>query len=82
LHIGLNKPQYNLMSNDVEGAYPNCVKFQTKRIGHDPLNPHYNLPKVEKRPITPPNFIRDAMSIIDIEGARPRKSKVIEIITR
>lgn len=70
------------MSNDVEGAWPKCVKFSSKRIGGDPLNPVYNLAKVEIRPITPPHFIRDAMSIIDIDGARPRKSKVIEIITR
>lgn len=43
LHIGLNKPQYNLES--VDG--PNCVKFTTTRLGGDPLNPSYKLSKVE-----------------------------------
>ena len=82
LHIGLNKPEYNLLSNDVEGAQPQCVKFTTNRCGHNPLNPTYKMAQVEKREITPPRFVRDHMEIDDIEGARPKKSKLVDIKTR
>lgn len=71
-----------MQAKDIEGASPNCVKFKTKRSGLDPLNPRYNLPQVEFRPITPPKYIRDAMEINDIEGARPRKHKIIQYETR
>ena len=80
-HIGLNKPEYNLMTQDVHGAAPNCVKFKTKRIGHDPLNPNYQLSHVEKRPVTPPKFIKDSMAI-DYEGAGPKKDLWAHIKTR
>lgn len=33
LHIGLQKPENNLKTNDIFGAHPQCVKFETKRIG-------------------------------------------------
>ena len=39
----------------------------------NPLNPQYELARVETRPITPPKFIRDQMSIDDIEGARSKQ---------
>lgn len=78
MHIGLNKPETNLNSKDVDGASPNCVKFKSIRNSGSPLNPQYNLSKVEQRPITPPKFIRDHMDVNDIEGARPTKVKVIE----
>jgi len=58
------------------------VKFTTTRTGGDPLNPTYKLSVVEKRPITPPRFIRDQMEIDDIDGARPRKDKLANIETR
>jgi len=51
------------------------VKFTTTRIGGDPLNPQYKVPVVEKRPVTPPRFVRDHMEIDDIDGARPKKVK-------
>ncbi|CDW78556.1 UNKNOWN [Stylonychia lemnae] len=78
LHIGLNKPQYNLEAVD----QPNCVKFSTTRIGGDPLNPKYKVPEVEQRPFTPPRYVRDHMEIDDIEGARPKKVKQNDIKTR
>jgi hypothetical protein len=78
LHIGLNKPEYNLQPVDK----PNCVKFTTTRTGGDPLNPTYKLPVVEQRPITPPRFLRDHMEIDDIDGARPKKDKLADVKTR
>ena len=73
LHIQLNKPEYNLTNGDIEGSAPKCVQFTTNRFGHNPLNPVYNLAKVETRPITPPKFIRNQMDISDIAGAHPKK---------
>ena len=48
------------------------MKFQSTRQGNDPLNPNYNLSKVEVRQATPPKFIRDAMGIDDIERSKPK----------
>lgn len=84
MHIGLNKPQANLNTRDIDGAHPKCVQFTTKRLASNPLNPSYKLPEVETRPITPPKFIRDQMAIDDIEGARSKydwhnKAKTKEI---
>ena len=78
LHIGLNKPEYNLSNGDIEGSQPNCVKFRSSRGMNDPLNPKYNLPQVEMRPITPPKFIRDNISHDDIDGSRPKKTTYYE----
>jgi len=71
LHIGLQKPEFNLQAVDK----PNCVKFSTTRLGGDPLNPKYKVSEVEQRPFTPPRYMRDHMEIDDIEGARPKKVK-------
>jgi len=46
------------------------------RSGTNPLNPQYKIPEVEKRPFTPPRYLRDQMEIDDIDGARPKKSKL------
>lgn len=59
---------------DIENARPDCVKFKTKRM-HDPMNPTYQLPQVEIRPVTPPRFIRDNLTNDDIEGAKPKAPK-------
>lgn len=59
---------------DIHGTQPNCVKFQTKRGGGNPLNPEYNLQSVEVRPITPPKFVRDNINNGDIEGSKPKKA--------
>ena len=72
LHIGLNKPEYNLSNNDIGGSKPQCVQFKSVR-NCDPLNPTYNLSKVEVRPVTPPKFVRDSISNDDIEGAKPKR---------
>jgi hypothetical protein len=42
---------------------------------HDPMNPTYQLPQVEIRPVTPPRFIRDNLTNEDIEGAKPKQPK-------
>lgn len=78
----MNKPEYNLTNSDIGGAQPNCVKFTTNRKGHNPLNPTYKVSEVEKRPYTPPRYMRDGMDIEDIEGARPKQVKQDKIKTR
>ena len=72
LHIGLIKDETNLRTQDLPGAQPQIVKFQSKRQGNDPLNPTYRIPDVEVRAATPPKFIRDAMAIDDIDKSRPK----------
>jgi len=37
----------------------------------NPLEPQYQLPTAQERPATPPRFVRDAMGVSDIDGARP-----------
>ncbi len=58
------------------------MKFQSKRQANDPLNPTYNLSKVEVRPATPPKFIRDAMAIDDIDKTRPKVDQMAGRPTR
>ena len=82
LHIGLYKDETNLKTGDIHGAAPQIVKFQSKRQGCDPLNPSYNLSKVEVRPATPPKFIRDAMQIDDIDKSRPKADAMAGRATR
>lgn len=47
----------------------------------DPLNPTYQVSKVELRPITPPYFIRDNIQHDDIEGSKPKKPQHFETRT-
>lgn len=82
MHVGLHKPENNLKTNDILGARPQCVKFTTNRIGTNPLNPTYTLQKVEFVAPEPTRFIRDQLSIDDIEGAKPAKKKQLDIKTR
>jgi hypothetical protein len=67
----LNRPEYNLATSDIPGTQPNIVEFKTTRVGHNPLNPVYKLPRVETKPWTPPRFLRDSMPNDDIEGSKP-----------
>jgi hypothetical protein len=39
----------------------------------NPLNPHYNVPPVVEEVFESPKFVRDAMDVSDIEGARVRR---------
>lgn len=71
LHQPLDKAYYNLRNDDIQGSKPKCQKFTTTRESTNPLNPEYKLPQVEVRVSTPPKFIRDNISINDIDGAKP-----------
>ena len=72
LHYPLNKPEYNLTNKDIEKSSPQMKHLKTTRCTN-PLEPKYTLPKVEEYPPSIPKFIRDAIDIKDIQGARPQK---------
>ena len=72
LHYPLNKPEYNLTNKDIEKSSPQMKHLKTNRCTN-PLEPKYTLPKVEEYPPSVPKFIRDAIDIKDISGARPQK---------
>ena len=72
LHYPLNKPEFNLTNKDIEKSSPQMNHLKTKRC-INPLEPKYNLPKVEEYPPEVPKFIRDSIDIKDISGARPQK---------
>ena len=72
LHLKLNKPEYNLSNSDIEFSNPQCVKSKIKR--HlNPLEPKYQLPKANPYPPYEPKFLKDSITVDDIEGAKPRK---------
>ena len=75
LHVGLNKPEYNLTNKDIAGTKTHVVKFTTKREPSNPLNPVYKLPSFTYVAPPVPRFIRDGMTIDDIEGTRPLQKK-------
>ena len=69
------------MSNsDIEGTKTVINKFITKREPSNPLQPVYKLPSFTYVPPDPPKFIRDAMTINDIDGTSPFVKK--ELATR
>ena len=72
LHYPLNKPEFNLTNKDIEKSSPQTKHLKTNRCTN-PLEPKYTLPKVEEYPPEQPKFIRDAIDIKDISGARPQK---------
>ena len=72
LHYPLNKPEYNLTNKDIEKSSPQINHLKTNRF-INPLEPKYNLPKVEEYSPEIPKFIRDSIDIKDISGARPQK---------
>ena len=72
LHYPLNRPEFNLTNKDIEKSSPQMKHLETKRCTN-PLEPKYSLPKVEEYPPSQPKFIRDAIDIKDIQGARPQK---------
>ena len=51
-------------------------------MGNDPLNPTYKLSEVEHRPATPPRFIRDQMTVDDIDRAKPKENAQNKLKTR
>lgn len=72
LHFKLNKPSYNLSNADIEKSSSNMGHLNTARCTN-PLEPKYNLPRVEELPFDEPKFIRDNIDIKDIDGAIPKK---------
>jgi len=78
LHVSLNKPEFNLTNRDIQGTWPKWNKFDTTREPANPLEPTYKLQKVKYIKPDPPRFLRDAMQIDDVEGARPKKVKQLE----
>lgn len=82
LHIGLNKPENSMKTDDIEFAKPQCVKFKSTRLGQNPLNPSYNLQSVTYLEPEPTKFIRDQQHIDDIEGTRAVKRKQLNVSTR
>ena len=72
LHQPLNKPYYNLRSDDIAGTKPAIAKFKTKREASNPLNPVYRLPSFEPLEPVIPKFIRDSINVDDIPGTRPK----------
>lgn len=72
LHKGLNKPQYNLSTEGIEYAKPNCVQFQGNRHTN-PLMPQYKLPSCPPAEPYVPRFIRNNFYIKDIEGTSSKK---------
>ena len=79
LHVQLKKPNYNLSNSDIELSQPTCVKTKIKR--HlNPLEPKYLLPKCPEYPPYQPKFIRDSISIKDIEGTNPRKKMSYKLL--
>lgn len=66
-----DRPFYSLKTDDIDGAKPKSTDFHSLRHV-DPLDPHYDLPKFEERPPTPPRFLRDSVGVGDIEGAAPK----------
>jgi hypothetical protein len=73
LHVALSKPEYNLTNKDIEGSYPQCVKFKTTRQPFNPLEPKYQISKMDELESPVPKFIRDTIQVTDIDGAKPRK---------
>eukprot|EP00698_Gefionella_okellyi_P021889 TRINITY_DN7175_c0_g1_i1.p1 TRINITY_DN7175_c0_g1~~TRINITY_DN7175_c0_g1_i1.p1 ORF type:complete len:498 (-),score=96.61 TRINITY_DN7175_c0_g1_i1:86-1579(-) len=68
----VNKPNDRGVNNrDIDRSWPVEQTFHSKRC-IDPLNPQYQLPKVEERPLTPPPPGRDHINTHDIEGSKPR----------
>lgn len=64
-------PNFLGRNDDIDGSRPKPYTFRTSRCTN-PNDPEYKLPTYTVRPITPPRFMRDAMSNDDIEGSKPR----------
>ena len=65
-----NKPDRTLCVDDIEGARARRAEFHTERVVN-PLEPKYKLPSCEILPPPIPNFIRDHISVDDIQGTKP-----------
>lgn len=77
LHVPLNKPEFNLVNNDIIGSRPNWNKFVSTRVPSNPLEPKYKLASFTYVPPEPPKFVKDPLNIDDIEGSKAIKAKEI-----
>jgi hypothetical protein len=69
LHQPIERPFDSLTTHDIYKAVPSKGEFNTKRIGHNPLEPHYQLPHFSAKPPTPPLFLRDSIDITVISNS-------------
>jgi len=65
-----NKPCRNLDVSDIEGARPRPKRSIGVRLTN-PLEPEYLLPSYSTNTHKPPKFVRDSISVADIQGAQP-----------
>eukprot|EP00284_Hemiselmis_tepida_P008355 CAMPEP_0174930704 /NCGR_PEP_ID=MMETSP1355-20121228/31305_1 /TAXON_ID=464990 /ORGANISM="Hemiselmis tepida, Strain CCMP443" /LENGTH=224 /DNA_ID=CAMNT_0016177017 /DNA_START=112 /DNA_END=783 /DNA_ORIENTATION=- len=67
------RPEF-YQTQDIPGSRPathhSSIGGKSSRSS-DPLNPTYSLAKAKKVPVPAPRFLRDAMDVSDIVGARP-----------
>lgn len=72
LHRDTNKPDRQLLLDDIEGSKPRRKSmFRTGRC-IDPLVPEYTLPSFHVPPLVTPKFTRDSHDISDIEGTKSK----------
>lgn len=72
LHQDTNKPDRQLLLNDIEGSQPrNKWLFRTNR-SVNPLEPSYTLPSFVAAPTVTSKFTRDSYDVSDIEGTKSR----------
>ena len=73
----LKKPNYNLSNEDIEGSRPNVSQCNKLSRHTNPLEPKYNLPKLEKIQIEDKTkFIRDNLYIGDISDIKNKKQNI------
>ena len=73
----LKKPNYNLSNEDIEGSRPNVSQCNKLSRHTNPLEPKYNLPKLEKIQIEDKTkFIRDNLYICDISEIKNKKQNI------
>lgn len=64
-------PGDNLRVSDIDGASVLIKdKFLHTKRHEDPLQPNYKLPSCKLVPPTEPKFVKDSMSVDDIDGTR------------
>ena len=73
----LKKPNYNLSNEDIEGSRPNVSQCNKLSRHTNPLEPKYNLSKLEKIKIEDKaKFIRDNLYIGDITEIKNKKQNI------
>jgi hypothetical protein len=69
-----------LVIDDIPGTRPKeKSKMLTTERHVNPLQPSYSLPSFQAAPIDAPRFLRDSMSVRDIDGAQPTHKKAATV---